>query len=346
MVACGYNVLERNNVDPIPCDADAAPQHLERFCLAAPSDGGTCSETYEEKCVVQLARCSSVLLCGPFFDDLGRCCYTVAPVPCPPGRPFVVDGRARMAVASDDATWAETSELQVGSLDAATRAALSEVWTQDALAEHASVASFSRFVLQCLAVGAPADIVRDAQKACAEEIEHARIGFGLASAYAGRVVGPGPLDIQGALDGATDPVEIACSVAREGCIAETVSASLIAIARDAARDPVVKALLGRIAEQEYEHALLAWRYLRWALEQGDRVLHDEVARVFEHTEDHVALGAHTTIAAPADVMRAHGYLSLDERRRLATRLLAEVIRPAAMQVLYAKPAATRVERVA
>jgi hypothetical protein len=265
---------------------------------------------------------------------------------CPPGRPFMVEGRARMAVAGDDATWVEPSELQVGALDAATRAALSDVWTQDALAEHASVASFSRFVLQCLAVGAPADIVRDALKACAEEIEHARIGFGLASAYGGRVVGPGPLDIQGALDGATDPVEIACTVAREGCIAETVSASLIVIARDAARDPVVKALLGRIAEQEYEHALLAWRYLRWALEHGDRALHDHVAHVFERMEDHVALGARTSIAAPSDAMRAHGYLSLDERRRLATRLLAEVIRPAALQVLLAKPAVTRVEKVA
>jgi hypothetical protein len=251
-----------------------------------------------------------------------------------------------MAASSDDPSWVEPCAPETSALDAATRAALAEVWTQDALAEHASVASFSRFVMQCLAVGAPADIVRDAQKACAEEIEHARIGFGLASAYAGRVIGPGRLDIRGALDGTTDPLEVACSVAREGCIAETVSASLIAIARDAARDPVVKTLLGRIAEQEYEHALLAWRYLRWALEQGDRAFCDEVAHVFEHMEDHVALGARTSIAAPTDVMRAHGYLSLDERRRLATRLLAEVIRPAALQVLRAKVPATRVEKVA
>jgi hypothetical protein len=45
-------------------------------------------------------------------------------------------------------------------------------------------------------------------------------------------------------------------------------------------------------------------------------------------------------------MRAHGYLSLDERRRLAIRLLAEVIRPAALQVLRVKAPATRVEKVA
>jgi hypothetical protein len=70
--------------------------------------------------------------------------------------------------------------------------------------------------------------VQGAQRACADEIEHARIAFGLASAYADRPMGPGGLDVRGALDENLDAIGVACGVAR-----------------DRARDPVVKRVLAR-----------------------------------------------------------------------------------------------------
>jgi len=251
------------------------------------------------------------------------------------GRPFVIEGRARLAKAENDPSWAHRLLLEISALDAETRAALADVWTKDALAEHASVASFSRFVLQCLSLGAPADIVHAAQQACADEIEHARIGFGLATAYAGRPVGPGRLDIRGSLDESLDAAAIACSVASEGCIAETVSASLIAAARDQARDPVLKEVLDRMAEQELDHALLAWRYLRWALARGSKRVRRDVARVFARMEQHVGFGASTSLTGCPEQMRAHGYVQLEERRRIAAIVLNEVIRPAALALLAA-----------
>jgi hypothetical protein len=141
------------------------------------------------------------------------------------------------------------------------------------------------------------------------------------------------LKVEGALDWSLDPVSVACSVAREGCIAELVSAMVIAHARDAARDSVVRALLDGIAEQELGHALLAWRYLRWALEQGDETLRRKVALVFERLEQHVAFGALTLLPGAAEQMREHGYLSVSERRRIASVVLDEVVRPAARALL-------------
>jgi hypothetical protein len=254
---------------------------------------------------------------------------------CPVGRPFVVAGHARVAKAENDPSWAQRLVPDTSALDDETRAALADVWTQGALAEHASVASFSRFMLQCLSLGAPADIVHGAQQACTDEIEHARIGFGLATAYAGRPVGPGRLDIRGSLDESLDAVAIACSVAREGCIAETVSASLIAAARDQARDPVVKHVLGRIADEELTHALLSWRYLRWALATGSRRVRRDVARVFARMEQHVGFGACTSLVGCPEQMRAHGYVQLEERRRIAAIILNDVVRPAALALLAA-----------
>jgi hypothetical protein len=340
---CRPLVIERRQTLPSEvCPDDAGNASRVYSCLPSPPSGQTCQQTYDEPCVLQTYTCGVVqrgttILCGPLPGptDAGSndaCCYVVTGG-CAVGRPFIVAGVARVAVAGDDPSWAQALHPDTAPLDLATRAALADVWTQDALTEHASVASFSRFVLQCLSLGAPADIVESAQQACADEIEHCRIAFGLASAYAGRPVGPGSLATRGALDDSLDPAAIACSVVREGCIAETVSAALVAVARDNARDPVVRAALDRMAEQECEHALLAWRYLRWALSRGDEQLARDVARIFARMEHYVGLGADTSRPAYAKDMRAHGYLPREERRRIARSVLIDVIRPAAQTLL-------------
>ena len=46
----------------------------------------------------------------------------------------------------------------------ALRRRLAELWSQDALLEHASIASFSRFALQLLAVAAPPALVAGAHR--------------------------------------------------------------------------------------------------------------------------------------------------------------------------------------
>jgi hypothetical protein len=122
---------------------------------------------------------------------------------------------------------------------------------------------------------------------------------------------------------------VACSVAREGCIAELVSARLIAVACDRARDPVVRGILARVAEEEFTHALLAWRYVHWALLHGGARLRESVARIFHEMERHVGFGARTSLRANAQAMRSHGYLPIDERRAIAATVLEEIVRPAA-----------------
>jgi hypothetical protein len=339
---CKPFVVERRPIQPSDavCPTDAGVVRPRVYaCLPSPASGQTCEELYEDGCIITtyscgLAQRGNAIECGPIPGSGGTCCYVVSGS-CPVGRPFIVEGRARLATAENDPSWARRIQPDIDALDDATRAALADVWTQDALAEHASVASFSRFVLQCLSLGAPADIVQAAQQACADEVEHARIAFGLATAYAGHPVGPGRLDIRGSLDESLDLAAVACSVASEGCIAETVSATLIAAARDQARDPVLREVLGRIAEQEIAHALLAWRYLRWALAGGSKRVRRDVARVFARMEQHVGFGACTSFAGCQEHMRAHGYVQLEERRRLAAIVLNDVIRPAALALLAA-----------
>lgn len=181
------------------------------------------------------------------------------------GRPLRIDGRSEMAEETARGDWrAAIDLLQVPEADVCE--ALARHWSWVGRAEHASVGSFARFILQLLAVGAPASLVSDAQRALADEVEHARVCFALAGAYAGREVGPGPLPAAcGAL--AVDVAEVVRAVIEEACVGETLAALEVAEAAARAEDPAVRELLRKIADDEARHAALGWRFVGWALAQ-------------------------------------------------------------------------------
>jgi hypothetical protein len=76
------------------------------------------------------------------------------------GRPFSVGEELRIAsgVARDD--WAAFELAPAFDLDEGLLADLADEWRQDAVFEHASIASFARLTLELLALGAPAELVR------------------------------------------------------------------------------------------------------------------------------------------------------------------------------------------
>ena len=154
-------------------------------------------------------------------------------------------------------------------VSSADRARLAEEWTKVGLMEHASIAAFARFTLQLMSLGAPADLVERSNAATSDETLHAKLAFTIASAYAGRDVGPGRLDVRGALEGGSLE-EILINVIREGCIGETVAAVEAAEALEHAVDPMVRDALARISKDELRHADLAWQFVRWAIEIGRR----------------------------------------------------------------------------
>jgi hypothetical protein len=140
----------------------------------------------------------------------------------------------------------------------------SSTWARDGLYEHASVASFARFVTELLALGAPPALIQAAQSAILDELEHARLCFELAARE------PGPLPLrrlheQGGVQ--PDPVALALAVFEEGCIGEGVAAIRAGVAAAEAEDPDARRVLEQIAVDERRHAALAWRTLRWLLDE-------------------------------------------------------------------------------
>jgi hypothetical protein len=229
-----------------------------------------------------------------------RCCYVFCTGACC-GRPLLVDAQPRMATGAARTDWTDTTQpAPDAALDAHTRRALAEFWQAEALAEHASVASFARFTLSLLAVGAPAELVADAQRAGLDEVDHARRCFALAARFGGKPVGPGPLSLEGAgLD--TTLREAAVSAVWEGCVGETVAALTVAAQRDACRDEAARASLAVIAEDEARHAALAWRFVRWCVATRPELAEDVQGAFAAAT----AAAAHAGVdGTPAGVSRA------------------------------------------
>lgn len=245
---------------------------------------------------------------------------------CSIGRPFLVAGEVRVAPAARRGDWLVGVEVEAG---AAERAALAEHWTRAGLMEHASIAAFARFVLQLLAMGAPAGLVAEAQAAIRDELEHARVCFGFASAYAGREVGPGALDVLGALGGADDLGMIVVTAIHEGCVGETVAALEASEAARHAEDPRVRAALETIAADEGRHAELAWRFVQWAVERDDR-LRAVAVEAFAAAVGGVAVEE----AGREDLLRC-GVLGPAARGSLRRAALARVVGPCARTLLAA-----------
>ncbi|WP_437573314.1 ferritin-like domain-containing protein [Sorangium sp. So ce887] len=256
--------------------------------------------------------------------------HACAPSTCAIGRPFLVDGVERTAEPAARDDWraaAPDAPPRRDGLSAEQQTALADHWTRAALLEHASIAAFARFALQLLSLGAPPELVGAAQAAMGDETEHARMCFELASAFAGRGIGPGPLAIDGALGG-EGARAILVTTLREGCIGETIAAIEAAEAALHATDPAIRRALEQIAEDETRHAELAFRFAAWAIERDPSLASAVV--------DELAAAA-SEPAAPGEADRGgllgFGVLSPQHRREIRQRALAQVIAPCARALL-------------
>ncbi len=306
--------------------------NLGWMCGPRPEGADSCAAC-EQPCIELPVACwgEVAVKCGPYAEG-DQCCYVVEyRQVCGDGRPLLVEGVAQVAGPAARGDWLAVLPREVAVPGPGERAALARAWTTDALAEHASIAAFARFVLQLLALGAPAELVTLAQQALADEVEHARLAFALASRHAGVRVGPDVLPAAALAGLATDLEGFVLALVREGCVGETIAALQVELACEAAQEPAARAALGRIAGDERRHGLLAWQALRWALDRGDERLHAAVAHAFATAE-----APRAEPDAPGldlEVLRAHGRLSAAERDAAARRCLDMVIRPNAAALL-------------
>ena len=279
------------------------------------------------------------MVCGPVESITDECCYVLTDFDfmewAERGAPSRWLAKLASLTAANPMAGSQSSDWAPSTISKADRAQLLSYWTETAQFEHASVASFARFSMQLMAIGAPAGLVAEATRAQADEIRHARIALGIASALADHELGLGQLPIDGALDDAGDVRSILVDTIREACVNETVSAAQCQAAGEAAKDPFIKRALLDIAEDEQRHATLAWKTVRWILETHPE-LRDIAADSFAEAMSRPwAKAAHR-----GSELSDWGVLSGVSEQAVARRVIRQVVRPCAEALLGPAEVAT------
>jgi hypothetical protein len=245
------------------------------------------------------------------------------------GRPFSVDGDHRVATCTQTTSWmSEVSLSDLSQLTHSERKRAAHAWTQAALAEHASIASFNRFAIELMSLGAPPELLADTLAGAADELVHARDCFAVASRLTGQPVGPGSFPVTGALDDMS-PKGILERVLAEGCVDETVSTALAALRLSYITDPELRAVLQRIVDDETGHAALAWRSARWILSQHPEL----VPHARQVLADALTPPASEDGPTASPALRRLGVLSRADRARERARTLKQVVLPAVHALL-------------
>jgi len=299
-------------------------------------------------------------VCGPDEGHTESCCYAVtakkvpvvgikgidfleralggvdevgvshAPVRAVHGRPLMVGGAARLAGTETTSGWSVDPGWHPIGLDPERRLLAAAHWRQSAQYEHASVASFARFAMELMALGAPASLVMDATRAQADEIVHARECFSMASAFAGAALGPGPLPLDGALAREVTPRAVLVDAIVEACVNETLAAAEAAWLSGRAIAPAIAELHETISQDESRHAALGWRTVKWLLQRHPELV-DTARTTFENARSASDSGAPEP---PADEwMAAYGCMPSAAAARLQQRVWETVIAPCADALL-------------
>jgi hypothetical protein len=186
---------------------------------------------------------------------------------------------------------------------------LGEFYASISYLEAASVEAFLRLARELEALGAPLDLQLAAQRAAEDEVRHAEHTRQIAERFGGRVFPPvvaalGPRELE----------RVACENIMEGCVRETYGALLAHHQARRSRDPEIRSLMQRIAEDETRHAALAWRVAAWA---EPRLSPAERERVRQSRERALTeLRTELTTSVPAELCELAGVPSAPEALQL------------------------------
>jgi hypothetical protein len=255
------------------------------------------------------------------------------------GRPFTVSGAPRFAIPTATGGWTDPTAAHAADLPPAVRARVAAVWSAAGRAEHASVASFARFALELMALGAPAELLAECSQAMADEVAHAQACFGVAAAFGGEERGVGPLDVAGSLAAAGNPEATLVALIREGCVGETVSAARAGRALAGTRDPEIRKALAKIVADEGRHAAFAWRSAMWLLGEHPAlrsVARDTFAAAMAANATAQAKTATVATQAAAVNLAHFGVLDAAARQAVRAETWREVVEPAAAILIGAE----------
>jgi len=361
MIFSTYNAKS----NPGNIDVDVKVHHNGEKVIDASYSNTKLKPRSEERCLDERPKCLSVQdckylhlqlqLCGPKKDvtecykcspswkeedaDTCKSCKYIGPRI---GRPFIVKGAVRTTNSQscsfekncDSQEWmmGETPSVLA---NASLNQEIGRRWLEHAEGEHASVASFARNTLQLMAMGSPPDLLIASQNAAIDEIRHAKLSYGIASAYLKTDFGPGTIDVEGSLP-KLDLKGLVHSIIEEGCIEETIAAAMARYGAYTANEPTIRSALGQIGDDETRHAQLAWDTIKWIITKFPevRVFVQDIFEVEVQNRspfiDNTFKEMPTTLCLANDIntaFRNHGLIVDEDKNMIRKYVIQNVIKP-------------------
>jgi hypothetical protein len=257
--------------------------------------------------------------------EMETCCYPVEVVDhdrngeCTVGRPYYENGEARSA--------------PLRSPSPAFGTARARAWASAGAGEHASIAAFARLALELLRHGAPTSLLRGVHQAALDEVRHAEVCWSFAERFGSERVTAGAFPFTAPVAVDVSLAAVAAAAVRDGCLAETLGAHVMAEAARLAPEGAVREALRAIAAEEATHAVLSFRIVAWALVTGGPDVRAAVDKELERPWPRLDV-AELALRAGAGVA---------ELQAAARAGVTEVLEPAIAQLLAA-PAASRASR--
>ncbi len=186
--------------------------------------------------------------------DTEHCCYEEQEPRVIKGRPFPMAAGTWLPRATLGPRQAARSDDEI---------AAGHAWLADACAEWASVPAFGRAALELQAVGAPARLVDACRRAAADERRHTVACLAIAERLLSRAIVLEPLP-RVRPRGLDLPALLRATFV-EGAVAETVAALVARRSAAATTDRPIADVLTTIADEETEHAALAWETIAWGV---------------------------------------------------------------------------------
>ncbi len=226
----------------------------------------------------------------------------------------------------------DVDRLPWGSLDPSahppsTVARARRFWTVAAFQEHRTGAAIAATLEALIAARAPLDLVAVASRFVLDEMAHVELCARVAAALGGGA--PLAHDPDALLERPSPELppllRAAELVVRVFCVGEAFSVPMQRETARAARQPLLRAVVERIAKDEAAHGRFGWIFLDWAGESLDAGARAHLAGVAEAAI--AALERGWDALAPSDDADASlGWLPRERYRALARRVLDEEVR--------------------
>lgn len=187
------------------------------------------------------------------------------------GRQVRVRGAVKLPGLANGDDWA--APLAGFTVDPALAVQLATRWRENGKNEHASVAAFAHLSMELLALGAPPQLLEEANRAALEEIDHARRCFAVARAFDGQAIGPAPFSHARKRASWPRPRLVALAALAvdsliDGALHEGASAETLTALVPRCEVPAIRAVLEVLATDEHRHAQHAWHVVAWCLAEG------------------------------------------------------------------------------